>query len=230
MVLTQREIFRILSCVKTFHSHVFLSLVYACGLRLGEALALTIDDIDARPMLVHVRAGKGRKDRTVPRPEDTLKLLRRYWRTHRHPTLLFPALGRGGKSGRAACQSTPFATVTRRICWRWDSTTVSFSGPSATEGSKRRCATCISPARARPTPIVLPAVRQFPLAIARSLPPSPTVAPRRSARSPAPAMSAGGYSTSTAPAAIVTARFAGKRKATSGSPSNSTGSFRYRNS
>ena len=57
-------------------------------------------------MLVHVRAGKGRKDRTVPLPEVTLKLLRRYWRTYRHPTLLFPALGRGGKSGRAAAKAT----------------------------------------------------------------------------------------------------------------------------
>ena len=105
VVLTQEEVIRILRCVRTFHNYVFLSLVYACGLRLGEALALTIDDIDARAMLVHVRAGKGRKDRTVPLPEDTPKLLRRYWRTHRHPTLLFPALGRGSKSGRAATKA-----------------------------------------------------------------------------------------------------------------------------
>ncbi len=34
-------------CVKTFHNYVFPSLVCACGLRLGEALALTIDDVDA---------------------------------------------------------------------------------------------------------------------------------------------------------------------------------------
>ena len=106
VVLTQQEVIRILSCVKTFHNYVFLSLVYACGLRLGEALALTVDNVDARAMLLHIRAGKGGKDRTVPLPEDTLALLRRYWRTHRHPTLLFPALGRGGKSGRAATGAT----------------------------------------------------------------------------------------------------------------------------
>ena len=48
VVLTQQEVTRILSEVTTFHNHVFLSLVYACGLRLGEALALTVDDVDAR--------------------------------------------------------------------------------------------------------------------------------------------------------------------------------------
>lgn len=106
VVLTQQEVTRILSEVTTFHNYAFLSLVYACGLRLGEALALTVDDIDAQAMLVHVRAGKGGKDRTVPLPEQTLALLRRYWRTHQHPTLLFPALGRGGKSGRAATAAT----------------------------------------------------------------------------------------------------------------------------
>ena len=106
VVLTQQEVTRILSCVKSFHNYVFLSLVYACGLRLGEALALTVDDVDSQAMLLHVRGGKGRKDRTVPLPDHMLRLLRRYWRTHHHPTLLFPALGRGGKSGRAATAAT----------------------------------------------------------------------------------------------------------------------------
>jgi site-specific recombinase XerD len=55
---------------------------YACGLRLGEALALTVDDIDARAMLLHVRGAKGGKDRTVPIPEDTLRLLRHSYATH----------------------------------------------------------------------------------------------------------------------------------------------------
>jgi len=53
-------------------------------------------------MLVHVHRGKGAKDRTVPLPESTLHLLRAHWQTHRNPRLLFPALGRNGKSGRTA--------------------------------------------------------------------------------------------------------------------------------
>ena len=44
--------------------------------------------------MIHVRHGKGVKDRYVPLPERTLRLLRQYWKTHRNPTLLFPAEGR----------------------------------------------------------------------------------------------------------------------------------------
>ena len=44
--------------------------------------------------MIHVRHGKGAKDRYVPLPERTLRLLRQYWKTHRNPTLLFPAEGR----------------------------------------------------------------------------------------------------------------------------------------
>lgn len=60
------------------------------GLRLQEALSLQVSDIDAERKLVHIRRGKGAKDRMVPLPELTLKALRTYWRTHRHPELLFP--------------------------------------------------------------------------------------------------------------------------------------------
>ena len=74
---------------------VFLATVYSCGLRLQEALFLEVSDIDSHRMLIHVQRGKGAKDRFVPLPDDTLILLRKYWKTHRHPRLLFPASGRG---------------------------------------------------------------------------------------------------------------------------------------
>ena len=63
---------------------------YSLGLRLSESLNLTIADVDSHLMRVHVRCGKGRKDRFVPLLLMTLKALRRYWTTHRHPDLLFP--------------------------------------------------------------------------------------------------------------------------------------------
>lgn len=46
-------------------------------------------------MVVHVRQGKGRKDRYVPLPERSLEQLRWYWRQHRHPAWLFPSRGLG---------------------------------------------------------------------------------------------------------------------------------------
>ena len=49
--------------------------------------------------MVHVHRGKGTKDRYVPLPQETLILLRRYWKTHRNTILIFPAVGRGHTNG-----------------------------------------------------------------------------------------------------------------------------------
>tara|TARA_R110001592_G_scaffold330564_1_gene612770 strand:+ start:1021 stop:1518 length:498 start_codon:yes stop_codon:yes gene_type:complete len=64
------------------------------GLRLSEALSLTVNDIDSQTMQVHIREGKGGKDRLVPLPKRTLLALRYYWKIHRHPVLLFPRFGK----------------------------------------------------------------------------------------------------------------------------------------
>jgi integrase/recombinase XerD len=70
-----------------------LSTIYSCGLRLNEALQLTISDIDGERMVIHVRSGKGGKDRYVPLPNQTYHLLRQFWATHKHPKWLFPGRG-----------------------------------------------------------------------------------------------------------------------------------------
>ena len=77
---------------------VLFFTLYSLGLRLGEGLALTVADIDAERMRVHVRNAKGNRDRLVPLPEQTLWVLRRFWAEHRHPRLLFPnrSAGRDG--------------------------------------------------------------------------------------------------------------------------------------
>ena len=104
-VLSLEEVRTILGCVRTPHNRAFLSTVYACGLRLQEAQHLEISDIDSQRKMIHVHRGKGAKDRFVPLPESTLQCLRRHWVTHRHPRLIFPALGRG--RNRAAQADTP---------------------------------------------------------------------------------------------------------------------------
>jgi len=64
--------------------------IYACGLRVSEALHLRVSDIDSSRMLVHIRHGKGAKDRCVPLSSRLLQELRDYWRLYRPADLLFP--------------------------------------------------------------------------------------------------------------------------------------------
>ena len=106
-VLSREEVRRLLGCVHTAHNRAFLATVYACGLRLQEALYLEVCDIDSDRMMIHVHRGKGAKDRLVPLPQRTLETLRNHWKTHRNPRLIFPAQGRDGRAGPGA--STPMA-------------------------------------------------------------------------------------------------------------------------
>jgi len=101
-VLSVDEVRSLLAHIKTFHNYAYLSTVYSCGLRLHEGLHLEVSDIDSQRMMIHVHRGKGAKDRYVLLPLSTLHLLRQYWRTHRHPRLLFPALGRSGTGAKEA--------------------------------------------------------------------------------------------------------------------------------
>ena len=101
-ILSKEEVFKVLNAVKTFHNYVFFSTVYSCGLRLSEGLGLESSDIDSRRNMIHVHRGKGAKDRFVPLAQSTLKLLRRYWLTHKHEKFLFPAIGRGGDKAPTA--------------------------------------------------------------------------------------------------------------------------------
>ncbi len=97
-VLSREEVRALLGCVHTAHNRAFLSTVYACGLRLQEALFLEVSDVDSGRMMIHVHRGKGAKDRFVPLPRATLEGLRSHWRAHRNPRLLFPAYGRDSRS------------------------------------------------------------------------------------------------------------------------------------
>jgi integrase/recombinase XerD len=96
VVLSREEVGRLLGCLRRPHYRVCLSTIYACGLRLQEGLHLQPTDIDSSRMVLYVRCGKRGKDRYVPLPQQTLKLLRAYWVTHRHREWLFP--GGGGVS------------------------------------------------------------------------------------------------------------------------------------
>lgn len=88
--LTRKEFQKVISAVKKIRHKIYLFTVYSMGLRLGEALNLKTSDIDSQQMKIHIRQGKGNKDRFVDLPEITLLALRAFWKTHRNPNLIFP--------------------------------------------------------------------------------------------------------------------------------------------
>jgi integrase len=96
VILSPEEVRLILSKVRLPRYRICLQTLYSCGLRLREGTELQVGHIDGRRMVIHLRRGKGNKDRYVPLPQTTLERLREYWKTHRNPTWIFPACGRGG--------------------------------------------------------------------------------------------------------------------------------------
>jgi integrase/recombinase XerD len=89
-ILSPIEIEKIIGATRKLRYRVYLLTTYSMGLRLEEALSLQVGDIDAGRKRVHIRRGKGHKDRLVPLPDLTLRGLRALWRKHRHPKLIFP--------------------------------------------------------------------------------------------------------------------------------------------
>jgi site-specific recombinase XerD len=111
VVLSPEEVRTILAHLKLFRYRACLTTIYACGLRLQAGTHLQVPDIDSARMLLHVRCGKGAKDRYVPLPPQTLVLLRQYWTTHRHPLWLFPAPSRSGLGMSTASTPMPRNSV-----------------------------------------------------------------------------------------------------------------------
>lgn len=110
-VLSIAEVQRLIDAVRRPWLAAYLWTVYSLGLRLQEALNLQVGDIDSDRMLVHIRRGKGAKDRFVPLPPRTLTVLRQFWVTHRNPVWLFPATKRSSRQGATPTGPMPRDSV-----------------------------------------------------------------------------------------------------------------------
>jgi integrase/recombinase XerD len=89
-VLAPQEVVRLIGATQTPRDRVFVQVAYGCGLRLSELIHLQVKDIDSARMVIHIRQGKGAKDRLVPLSRRLLEELRAYWRLYRPRTWLFP--------------------------------------------------------------------------------------------------------------------------------------------
>ena len=78
-VLSKEEVQKIINASNNSKHKALLSIIYSCGMRIGEALSLKINDIDKQRKLIKIRLAKGKKDRYVPYSDKLRLLLRKYY-------------------------------------------------------------------------------------------------------------------------------------------------------
>ena len=132
LVLTREEVQRVLGAVRERRFAVILRLIYGCGLRIGEAVKLEVRDIQRNGTVLFIREAKGGKDRFVPLPVSLLVELRQWWKEHRHPRLIFPAVGRGWREhGGYPLNDGPMGVGSVQHCFRLTLVTAGFPRGSA---------------------------------------------------------------------------------------------------
>lgn len=92
-ILSREEVAQLLHAARTPGERILLMALYASGARNGELTHLKVSDIDSQRMVVHIRGGKGRKDRDVMLSPKLLVALRAHWRCYhrKSSTWLFPS-------------------------------------------------------------------------------------------------------------------------------------------
>lgn len=83
VVLTVEEVRRLLAALQQPTYRMFFTTLYATGLRISEACLLETRDIQAARRVIHVRHGKGQKERFVTLSPELLSMLRAYWAAER---------------------------------------------------------------------------------------------------------------------------------------------------
>jgi integrase/recombinase XerD len=92
-ILSREEVAQLLYAARTACERILLMILYATGVRNSELTHLKVSDIDSQRMVVHIRGGKGRKDRDVMLSPKLLTALRIHWRYYhrKSSTWLFPS-------------------------------------------------------------------------------------------------------------------------------------------
>ena len=107
VVLSAEEVVRLLRAIANVKHRTVAMVLYGAGLRITEALALELRDVDSARMVLTVRHGKGDRDRQVALSSVLLEALRTYWRGYRPTSWLFP--------GRKADQPLGPSTIQRAV-------------------------------------------------------------------------------------------------------------------
>ena len=104
VILSREEVKALLEAPKNLGHRAILATLYGAGLRVSEATNLKVADLDRDRKLIHVRGGKGYKDRQVMLSGPLREVLAAYWRWKRPTEWLFP----GDNPGRPIARKSVF--------------------------------------------------------------------------------------------------------------------------
>ena len=110
-ILSPGEVKRIIDAVSNIKHRALLMVIYGSGLRVSEALKLTIKDIDRDRMTLHIRCSKGNKDRYVILSPIVLEVLGQYWQSCKFTNHLFPSNRDRNKSLTTSSASKIYKTA-----------------------------------------------------------------------------------------------------------------------
>jgi site-specific recombinase XerD len=108
-ILDQQEVARLIDSASNLMHRTMMMMLYATGLRRAEMCHLKVTDIDSKRMVIHVRQGKGGRDRDVLLTPKLLETLREYWRWMKPKTYLFPGTVKGWRAD---------VPITEKIVWQ----------------------------------------------------------------------------------------------------------------
>ena len=107
-ILSVEEMARLIEAADGLYHRTMVMMLYSTGMRSAELLQLQVADIDSRRMLIHIRQGKGGRDRYVPLSLTLLATLRVYYRWMRPQTWLFPGTVHNWRADKP---------ITKRVLW-----------------------------------------------------------------------------------------------------------------
>lgn len=112
-VLSKQEVKAILGALTNVKHRTMLSTIYACGLRRSELLNLKPTDVDIERHQLHIRNGKGRKDRIVPITDRIVSMLSEYQSMYHPGQWLFEGQDPNQRYSEKSLQSVLKAAVGR---------------------------------------------------------------------------------------------------------------------
>jgi len=91
-VLSEEEVTKLIESASSAYHRVIITTLYATGMRRAELARLKVSDVDSARMVIHIRQGKGGKDRDITLSPRLLEILRDYWKWRKPQVYLFPSL------------------------------------------------------------------------------------------------------------------------------------------